>query len=119
MFISMLRRTHYWVPILSQIKPVYPLPPDISKPIKIYTFYSGGCEEDYVLGCKVVESVESRPTFGRNMSPPSSGFKMEATDSSETPFRYFDLSPYPNKSSLYSVERCDCERLIYILSRVK
>jgi hypothetical protein len=32
-------------------------------------------EEVYLLGYNTVQSVESKPTFRRNMSPPSSGSK--------------------------------------------
>jgi hypothetical protein len=34
-----------------------------------------GLEESYILGYNAMESVESQPTFRKNMSPPYSGSK--------------------------------------------
>jgi hypothetical protein len=36
-------------------------------------------EEFYLLGCNVVQFVESQPTFCRSISPPSSGSKKNPT----------------------------------------
>jgi hypothetical protein len=40
---------------------------------RIWSSHSGVYEEYYLLGYNAVQSVESQPTFRRNISPPSSG----------------------------------------------
>jgi hypothetical protein len=42
---------------------------------RILGYHSGGYEEYYRLGYNAVSSVESRPVFRINISPPSSGSK--------------------------------------------
>jgi hypothetical protein len=52
--------------------------------IKIWGYHSGGYEELCFIEYKAVSSVESQSTLSRNMVPPSSDLKVEATCSSET-----------------------------------
>jgi hypothetical protein len=70
-------------------------------------------EELYLLGYNAVYSDESKPTFRRNMSPPSSGsrnkaLKMEAICSSETSvdFRRTTRRYVPEDSTLHN-HRCE------------
>jgi hypothetical protein len=42
---------------------------------RIWGSDSGGYDEFYLLGYNAVYSIESQPTFRKNMSPPSSGSK--------------------------------------------
>jgi hypothetical protein len=83
---------------------------------------SGGNEELYLLGYNTVQSVESQPTFRRNMSPTSTSFmlvswtlKTEATCYSETlvDFQRTIERSIPEDINLQEREFSDCSLLGY------
>jgi hypothetical protein len=56
---------------------------------RIWGSHCGGYEESYLLGYNAVQSIESQPTFRRNMSPTSAGSKKKSSSACHLLSRWF------------------------------